>query len=256
MPTRTTSNERAVATSPATRRRRRTIAIAGAAALGLAVTITVASCGRGAGDRSRAQVDEELGHDLDLASTTGIELANQGGRGTQVISAIEETPRTAPHHSASSKPTSAGHRRHKVAKQQEPDAPPATVMVADHEVVGPASTENAAGRDSSSNAPSTEGPNPGPAVTPDPEPYPAGGGGDVGRGRGGGGSGVIGIIGVILRGGMGGVDRCDERHGHGRRGGVGGGIYIPGGGPPMIPTVPDRPAGGWPGRGSMTFPRR
>jgi hypothetical protein len=270
MPTRTTSNERAAVALPASRRR--TLALA--AALGLAAAAAACS-GR---DRARRQVDADLGHDLDLASTTGIELANRGGRGTQVVSAIEETPRTAPHHSSSPKPTSAGHRRHKVAKKQEADAPPATVMVADHEVMGPASVEKAAGSDSTSNAPSTEGPNAGPAITPEPQPYPAGGGGDAGRGNGGGGGGVIGIIGAILRdagrgnggggggvigiigailrGGMGGVDRCDERHGHGRHGG-GGVIVVPGGGPPMIPSIPDRQGGGgWPGGGRVSLPRR
>ena len=247
MPTRTTSNERAAVALPASRRR--TLALA--AALGLAAAVAACS-GR---DRARRQVDADLGHDLDLASTTGIELANRGGAGTQVVSAIEETPRTAPRHSSSPKPTSAGHRRHKVAKKQEADAPPATVMVADHEVMGPASTEKAAGSDSTSNAPSTDGPNAGPAITPEPQPYPAGGGGDAGRGNGGGGGGVIGIIGAILRGGMGGVDRCDERHGHGRHGGIGGGVIVHDGGP-MIPTVPDRQGGGWPGGGRVSLPRR
>lgn len=232
MPIRTTSNERAGATLPASRRGRRYLALA---ALGMAA---VAACS----GRERARpVDADLGHDLDLASTTGIELANHGGAGTQVVSAIEETPRSAPHQSAARTPKSLGRRRHKIATPKA-DAPEATVMVADHEAVAAATTEPAAGPEPTATAPA-QTPDPGPAVTPEPESYPAGGGTDAGRGQGGGAAGVIGIIGAVLRGGMGGVDRCDERHGHGRHGGGIGGVMIP------------MPGGGgqrWP---SGTFPR-
>lgn len=232
MPIRTTSNERAGATLPVSRRRRRYLALA---ALGMAA---VAACS----GRERARpVDADLGHDLDLASTTGIELANRGGAGTQVVSAIEETPRSAPHQSAARTPKSMGRRRHKIATPKA-DAPEATVMVADHEAVAAATTEPAAGPEPTATAPAPT-PDPGPAVTPEPVSYPAGGGTEAGRGQGGGGGGIIGIIGAVLRGGMGGVDRCDERHGRGRHGGGIGGVMIP------------MPGGGgqrWP---SGTFPR-
>ena len=232
MPIRTTSNERAGATLPASRRRRRYLALA---ALGMAA---IAAC---SGRERARQVDADLGHDLDLASTTGIELANRGGTGTQVVSAIEESPRSAPRQSAARTPKSMGHRRHKIAKPRV-DAPEATVMVADHEAVAAATTEPAAGPEPAATAPA-QTPDPGPAITPEPVSYPAGGGTEAGRGQGGGGGVVIGIIGAVLRGGMGGVDRCDERHGRGRHGGGIGGVMIP------------MPGGGgqrWP---SGTFPR-
>ncbi|HET7456855.1 MAG TPA: hypothetical protein VFJ74_04310 [Gemmatimonadaceae bacterium] len=232
MPNSTSSTVRPAATRTGRRRR-----VAVVAALGL---LAAAACsGR---ERSRT-VDADLGHDLDLASTTGIELANRARGGTQVVSAIEEGPRSALQRSASAAKAS-GRRRHKVAKPKIA-APPATVMVADHEAAAAASTEQAAGEEPVSTAPAPA-PDPGPAVVPEPVSYPAGGAAEPGRGTGIG-TVIGGVIGVVLRGGMGGVDRCDERHTHGRRGGNGGidgiPLPIPGGANPRWPA------------GSTTFPR-
>jgi hypothetical protein len=210
------------------------------AALAAVVAILAASAACSGRDRART-VDADLGHDLDLASTTGIELANRGRAGTQVVSAIEEAPRSAAQRSARSA-TAAGRRRHRVATPRI-DAPPATVMVADHETVATASTEAAAGPDPESTAPSPA-PNPGPQSVPEPVSYPTGRGSEPGRGTGIG-DVLGGVIGVVLRGGAGGgIDPCDERHGRGRRGGMGGiPLPVPGGVWSRFPT------------GGTTFPR-
>lgn len=240
MSERTSSTSRTPSSAP-----RRRIALA--ATVGL---LAAAACSNSGRDRS-ATVDAELGHDLDLASTTGIELANRGRGGTQVVSAIEETRRSAPQRSARTAKSS-GRRRQRVAAPKV-EAPQATVMVADHETAAAASTEAAAGPDPVSTAPEPA-PSAGPAVVPEPVSYPSGGGAEPGRGSGrGSGIGTVigGVLGVVLRGGLGGVDRCDERNTHGRRGGgIRGGIGgipfpIPGGG---------GAAPRWPRTGT-TFPR-
>ena len=197
-----------VSRSPAARRIVNLAAAAGAA-------LVVAGCSAAhSADREDA-LAEDLRHDLELASSAGIELAgSQRGRLT-VVSAVEQGPRTEPVRAArSATPRALGRKRAAPApKVEEPAPAPAPegeaaateIAAADEETVEPI-------------APVAE-PEPQPSAEPSPAVVEQGSGGSE-RGRGIG-TAIGTVIGVVIRGAVvgGGVDDCDERV-HRPRGGV------------------------------------
>lgn len=161
--------------------------------------VLLAAC---SGDK-KAVMNEDLQKALELASSNeGITLANSSGiAGTQVVSAIERTTPPSRQQTPSTRV-----RRHRAA----PKAPPQVVRT---EVLASVSETEL-----QSVAPEPVAYDPTP-VSPRPQPvavsYPSGpsSGGDDGRvSDGSAGGAVIGtIMGVVIRGGVGDVDRCDPR---------------------------------------------
>ena len=149
--------------------------------------------------------DDEFRKDLELASTASpITLQNSQAR-AQVVSAIERTTPPAPRRAAPSQ---------RVAKHTPaPRSRPAPVEVEEADVseeLEPMPVEIAEAPVEAAPLPSSR-----------PQPVASSGGGtyegEIGRNRG---SSVGSIIGVVLRGGHGGIDECDPRT-DGRRGGRG-----------------------------------
>ena len=197
-----------VSRSPAARRIVNLAAAAGAA-------LVVAGCSAAhSADREDA-LAEDLRHDLELASSAGIELAgSQRGRLT-VVSAVEQGPLTEPVRAArSATPRALGRKRAAPApKVEEPAPAPAPEVEA-------AATEIAAADEETVEpiARAAE-PEPQPSAEPSPAVVEQGSGGSE-RGRGIG-TAIGTVIGVVIRGAVvgGGVDDCDERV-HRPRGGV------------------------------------
>ena len=171
--------------------------------------VLLAAC---SGDK-KAAMNDDLKKDLELASSNdGITLANSGGAGTQIVSAIERTAPPTRQETPSTKV-----RRHRAAPKSPPQVvrteAPATVAENDQQSVAPQPVAN--------------DPTP---VSPRPQPvavsYPSGpsSGGDDGRVSTGSSAGaIIGtILGAVIRGGVvGDVDNCDPRtDGRARRGGA------------------------------------
>jgi hypothetical protein len=209
------------------------------------VMLAAVACGRSEKD---AKLSADLRKDLDRASSSRVELASsaRGYRPTQVVSAIEQPKGAEPVRRTVTKrpiPKPAAATQPEVATSPAPEPTPT--------VEAPAPVDQTVAE-----APS---PAPAPATTPAEEPavvtrprpipisYP--GDGDRGAGQGGGvdiGT-AIGIIGVVIRGGTGGIDHCDPRT-DGRRGRDGtNGHPVPGGGLGGImggaaprPTFPNR----------------
>jgi hypothetical protein len=212
------------------------------ATLSLAVLVGACSAGK---ERSAALPDD-LQKDLAVASAAapGLATAPQAYKPMEVVSSVERARTAAP-----AKRPGATKRRTPPAKRAVPVSRPAEDVIEEPTVATTVPTPIA-----------TEAPEPiERAPMPDPEPQviaqqpsdapaPVGGGneGDAGIGqrRGGGGLGGIlgGIIGaVVIRGGHGGVDKCDPRT-DGRRRGRGG-------------IILGRPDFGLPLPTGTTFPR-
>jgi hypothetical protein len=210
----------------------------------------LAACGGDQGDTT-SSLPDDLKKDLAAASASGLELAStaRGYQPTRFVSAIESPTNAAPERRAVAKrrvpkpPTN-------VEPQQEttPDpVPEPTVEVAETPAPTPVEAP----------APALD---PAPVVTrptPVQASYPSSSGNgesDVGRGGSGSIPGEVigGIIGVVIRGGSGGIDHCEPRGG--RR--PNGGVAYPGTGGPLIgmggigTSGPNRPRMGRP-----TFPR-
>jgi len=166
---------------------------------------------------AESALSADLRQDLQLASATSLDLASaaQTFEPTRVVSAIEKVPtgKVRTPTSKAPKPRRAAPRQPVRVPAPEPaaevgDAEPAeelsTVAVASEPVpeadpAAPEAPEEIAPADE----PAAE-PRPAPRPTPVPVSYP----GPDERGRGGEGGG---IIGVVIRGGRGGIDHCDER---------------------------------------------
>ena len=180
-----------------------------AAALALSAVVAAGACSRSRTNEDAA-LAADLQHDLELASTTGIELAGSRRGGTQVVSAVEGGPKSTPMRTARAKrPKATGHRRHAPSpKVEEPSPAP------EPESADAATVVAAAGHEVEHPAPATEQA-PQPVSLPSPVSWPDGGWG-AGRGRG---NASDNGIGAILRGGVvGGIDDCDERdHSRNRR---------------------------------------
>ena len=204
----------------------------------LPVALVALACADGGSKRAAAS--DELSEDLALASAASLDLASEQASGkTNVVSAMELTPESAPQkaaaprkpvkRSATPKPTE------EVAVAVETPTPAPEPAAPPQEVAAPQGP-----------APSEE-PQAGPRPQPLPPVYPGDSrtGGEGGRGPGIGGV----LIGVVLRGGGVGEDHC-EIHQRGRGGNTAinqrfpiGGGGIGGGGMPNG-TFP-RSRGGW-----------
>lgn len=178
--------------------------------------------------RSRTPADsvlaDDLQHDLELASTTGIELAGVHKGAVEVTSSVEQGPKAMPVRARRApRPHAKGHRRAVPSPKAEEPAP-TTVP----EETAAATIVAAAGESPENPAPAIEPQEPAPA----PVAVPDGQEGGAAEGRHGGGWGrAIGtVVGVVIRGGAVGVDKCDE-HERGRRpGGIASlPVPIPGG---------------------------
>lgn len=187
------------------------------------VALLVAACGRGDRQASSA-LSDDLKRDLAAASASGVELASASHvyQPTRFVSAIEQPGGAAPARRATVK-RPVPHRTAAPAAPEvtTPDPAPEPEVVAPQQVaVTPEQTP-------------TEAPAPeATVIAPRPTPMPASYPGAVDRGTrgsaGGIGTGDVmgGIIGVIIRGGNGGIDHCDPRtDGRARRGG---GVFYPG----------------------------
>jgi hypothetical protein len=186
----------------------------------LPIALLVAACSRSDRPQSTA-LSDDLKRDLAAASATGVELASSshGYQPTRFVSAIEQPRGAAPAPKAVA-------RRHVPRHTASPkvEEQPAVAPAPEPEVVAPQEVA-AAPQETKIEAPA---PAPEPTViaprpAPVPASYPAGESqGTHGRAGNGGGDVLGGIIGVIIRGGNGGIDHCDPRT-DGRRGR--GGVY-------------------------------
>jgi hypothetical protein len=150
------------------------------------------------GGKDRAMSDD-LRKDLEMAGTAdAITLATPAASQQQIVSAIERTTPPAPKRVAQSQRVP----RHKPAPKLPPEPVEAQKADVSEEIavqpveVAPAPVE--------------------PAPTPSPRPRPVAtdNGSGTERGSGGGaniGSILGGVVSVVLRGGMGGIDECDPR---------------------------------------------
>lgn len=187
------------------------------------------------GGKDRAMSDD-LRKDLELAGTgDAITLATSTTSKQQVVSAIERTTPPAPKRVAQSQRVA----RHKPAPKLPPE---------------PVEAQQADISEEIAEQPVQEAPQPvEPAPTPSPRPRPVAtetGGGSA-RGSGGGtniGSILGGVVSVVLRGGIGGIDECDPRT-DGRRPGTG---RIPISINQRIPVIGTFP-GSIPGSGRVRF---
>jgi hypothetical protein len=207
----------------------------------LSLALLVGGCGKRA--EQTAVLSEDLKKDLAAASATGgdLAIAPQSYQRMRFVSDIEQAKASMP-----AKRPKLSHHKVRPTVRPQPAAETTSDVTVD-EVASAAS-------ESPAPASTTEAPVPEPTVVvaqnPSPEPtnVPAespSAGQASGRGGGGGGGGWGGLLGgiigaVVIRGGHGGVDKCDPRtDGRGR-----------------FPVVIDRPDFGLPlPTGQPTFPR-
>lgn len=192
------------------------------------VGLLIAACGGGDRQANRA-LSADLQRDLAAASATSVELASASHayKPTRFVSAIEQPGGPAPAPRATVKRPAP----RRVTTARAPESAVAPEPAPEPEIVAP---EQVAVTPEPATATAPEPTVIAPRPTPMPASYP--GSVDRGtRGSGGGiGEGIGGIIGVIIRGGNGGIDHCDPRtDGRSRRGG---GIFYPGSG--RIPINP------------------
>jgi hypothetical protein len=210
------------------------------------VAVLLVACGTE--KKQTATLSDDLQKDLAVAAAPapGLATAPTSFEKTQVVSAVERSRAAAPA------------KRHVATKKRTPPVKrPVTVSKPAHDVVEEptVATSEVAPAAAAAPEPETTTPVPEPeviaqqpATEPSAVPAPVGRGGNegdtgIGAGRSGGGLGGIlgGIIGaVVIRGGIGGVDKCDPRTDGRRRRGRGG-IGFPISGMPL-PT------------GTTTFP--
>ena len=204
---------------------RKILGLAGAAGM-----VAIAACS--SGDKA---VDEAFRKDLELAMTASPITLQTSQAGTQVVSAVERTTPPAPKRITQSQRVA----RHTPAPRSRP-APVEVEEAAVSEEVEPMPVEVA-----------EEPVEVAPLPSPRPQPVATTGAGvdrgDIGSGRG---DGIGSIIGVVLRGGHGGIDDCDPRL-DGRRGRGRGSIAI-NDRIPVIGTFPGgRIQGTFPGSGRL-----
>jgi hypothetical protein len=210
------------------------------------VAVLLVACGTD--KKQTATLSDDLQKDLAVAAAPapGLATAPTPYEKMQVVSAVERSRAAAP-----AKRHVATKKRTPPVKRPEPVSRPAEDVVEEQTVA----TSDVAPAAAPAPEPETTAPVPEPEViaqqpapepSADPAPAPVGRGGNegdvgIGSGRSGGGLGGIlgGIIGaVVIRGGIGGVDKCDPRTDGRRRRGRGGiiGGYPIGGLP--LPTGP------------------
>jgi hypothetical protein len=206
------------------------------------VAVLLVACGTE--KKQTATLSDDLQKDLAVAAAPapGLATAPTSYEKMQVVSAVERSRAAAP-----AKRHVATKKRTPPVKRPEPVSKPADEVVEEQTVA----TSEVAPAAAPAPEPEVIAQQPAPEPSEDPAPAPVGRGGNegdvgIGSGRSGGGLGGIlgGIIGaVVIRGGIGGVDKCDPRTDGRRRRGRGGMI----GGYPIsgmpLPT------------GTTTFPR-
>jgi hypothetical protein len=200
----------------------------------LAPAVMIAACDRSAGvpAESSGAISDELRRDLQLAATSGIELAATDFQPRRFVSGIEQPPGPGPERARSPKPQP----RPKAKQAPEPDVVTVATAEIEPEIVDIAAAP-------------TEAPAP-VSTVPVPVPFPTqpANGGDARDGGRGSGGVLGGIIGVVIRGGAVGEDRCEIHRGGRRRGGLPpGGIAINTRFPIGNTTFP---------QGGPSFPRR
>ena len=179
-------------------------------ALGLAL---LAACGKGS-TKSSTAMNDELQRDLAAAkSSDGIELASSasGYRPMRFVSEIEKTNTAVPiTRSPAPRRVAQKHASPNGTDQRSPDAPLQNEML----------TGTSPSPEPQAEAPASDAPTV-PSVSVNPRPSPVSVESPGSSGRGSGGPPEIGdVIGVIIRGGNGGVDHCEPpgRRGRGRGG--------------------------------------
>jgi len=172
--------------------------------------VTLAACGRNSAPADRAMSDD-LKRDLQLATTSGLDLASQQRSKAFPLTEIPQSSAPSPTRSLKK---AAGPKAVR-SKQPTVKASPEPTVVASAEDPQAETTQNAP-------SPTTE-PTPDPAAPAVPRPSPTAtdpNGGEGAHGRHGGGSNggisdagsvLGGIFGVILRGAIGDGDHCDPR---------------------------------------------
>lgn len=212
----------------------RTIMRSSLLAVGLSAVVLVA-CGKNGASPNRA-MNDDLKRDLQLASSTGLDLASQQASKSFALTEIPQSSSRSP---ALTVRRGAGPKAVKSKTPTVKAAPDASI-------------------DSKAEEPTTEVMTPAPAPTTEPVPDPTApsvprpsptpidpNGGEGARGRNGGGpnpgagdgggSVLGGIFGVIIRGGIGDGDHCDPRTDGRRRG------RPPFGIPTTVPNNPNAP---------------
>ena len=195
----------------------------------LSLAVFVAACGTSR--EKTAALPDDLQKDLAAASAPASDLAAAPRKfePTRVVSAMERTTAT-----TRIKTVARTKRRTKPMLRPEPVNKPAEMVAAADEAgtteMAPAPAAKAPAGADVPTIPEPVATAPEPGAEPASAPVPTQGGsgtGGIGSGRRGGGIGGLGgifggIIGaVVIRGGHGGVDRCDPRtDGRGRRGGI------------------------------------
>jgi hypothetical protein len=206
------------------------------------VAVLLVACGTE--KKQTATLSDDLQKDLAVAAAPapGLATAPTSYEKMQVVSAVERSRAAAP-----AKRHVATKKRTPPVKRPEPVSQPAEEVVEEQTVA----TSEVAPAAAPAPEPEVIAQQPAPEPSEDPAPAPVGRGGNegdvgIGSGRSGGGLGGIlgGIIGaVVIRGGIGGVDKCDPRTDGRRRRGRGG---IIGGYPISGMPLPT---------GTTTFPR-
>ena len=195
----------------------------------VALAIGVMACGRSTDSTS---LDDSLKSDLALASAQSVGLAQYGAKPALVVSSLEQVKQKRSTPSA----------RRSIGRAPEP-IPETTLMGQEPEQTVEVEAPVAIESDAAPEQVAVAEPSPvlTPAPAPEPAPTPTGHGdnnvGDHDRGsRGRGGLG--GVIGVVIRGGIAGIDDCDPR---GHRRGRG----------PMIAINDRMPRGTFPGTAGL-----
>jgi hypothetical protein len=173
--------------------------------------VVVAACGKNGGTANRAMSDD-LKRDLQLATSSGLDLASQQAAKSFPLTEIPISSAPAPSHALK---RAAGPKAVK-SKQPTVKATPEPTVVANAEIPETEVTQKAP-------SPTTESaPDPSAPAVPRPSPVPTdpnggegahgqnGSGGNPGSG-GGVGAVIGGIFGAILRGGVVDGDHCDPR---------------------------------------------
>jgi hypothetical protein len=198
----------------------------------LFVAISLASV-LAACSKPQPHADAALARDLDLALSTGPRsVVSQVELGAQPIAKLHAPAE--PSRARAVAPIA--HSPRPAVKQTAPVPEPA-------EVKPQATEETVAVAPAPEPVVVTQAPAPEPQPSAEPQPTQTGRGGSYPNpGPTGGVFRIPGIGGVIIiRGGGGGLDPCDERHGHGHGGMGGGGVLMN----PRAPTFPGRMGGGW-----------
>jgi hypothetical protein len=175
----------------------------------LSLVLVLGACSRR--EESAAALPDDLKKDLAVASASGgdLAIAPQGYQRARFVSAIEQSRAAQP----ARRPKSAHHALHAMvthvsASATTTDAAPEPAMDVASEAPEPVAT------------PAETAPEPTAEVAPHPSPEPvrqAGASEEIGAGDRGRGSGLGGLLGgiigaVVIRGGHGGIDKCDPRH--------------------------------------------